>query len=235
MAATQYAAWTVTAGEQPTTTKWNILGTNDSSFNTGVGINDGAISFRALASDVMPTGTMLPYAAVSAPSANWLLCDGAAVSRSAYPLLFSTIGTIFGSGDGTTTFNVPNMKGRAPFGVDAAQVEFGNIGTPGGQKIVQQHTHGVNDPSHAHGVSDPGHQHYSVDGGQQNAIEVGSSTNTLTTNGNAAKITWGNTVTSNAATNIGIYGNPTGITIQNAGTGGNNLNPYLTTNFIIKT
>lgn len=47
----------------------------------------------------------------------WLLCNGAAVSRSTYASLFTAIGTTFGSGDGSTTFNVPDFRGRAPIGV----------------------------------------------------------------------------------------------------------------------
>ena len=48
MASSNYASWSVVAGEQPTTAKWNILGTNDSSFNSGLGFNDGIINTRHL-------------------------------------------------------------------------------------------------------------------------------------------------------------------------------------------
>lgn len=64
----------------------------------------------------MPTGSVIPYAGESAPD-GWLLCDGAAVSRTTYAALFAVIGTTFGSGDGSTTFNLPDLRGRVAVGV----------------------------------------------------------------------------------------------------------------------
>ena len=66
----------------------------------------------------VPSGVVAPFAGSSAPT-GWLLCYGQAVSRTAYAALFTAIGTTFGSGDGSTTFNVPDLRGRAPFGVDS--------------------------------------------------------------------------------------------------------------------
>ena len=65
----------------------------------------------------VPAGVVVPYAGAAAPS-GWLLCDGAAVSRAAKAALFAAIGTTFGAGDGSTTFNIPDLRGRAPFGRD---------------------------------------------------------------------------------------------------------------------
>lgn len=65
----------------------------------------------------MPSGATLPYAGPTAPT-GWLLCDGSAVSRTTYPTLFAAIGTTWGAGDGSTTFNVPDMRGRVPAGRD---------------------------------------------------------------------------------------------------------------------
>ncbi|MCR6633135.1 MAG: tail fiber protein [Magnetospirillum sp.] len=62
------------------------------------------------------TGEVRMFAASTAPS-GWLLCDGGAVSRTTYAALFATIGTVFGNGDGATTFNLPDLRGRAPIGV----------------------------------------------------------------------------------------------------------------------
>ncbi len=56
----------------------------------------------------------------SAPS-GYLLCDGSAVSRTTYNTLYSTIGTTYGAGDGSTTFNVPSLGGRIPIGIQTAQ------------------------------------------------------------------------------------------------------------------
>lgn len=62
-----------------------------------------------LSSSLAPTATVLPYAAVSAPS-GWLICDGSEVSRTTYANLFAVIGTSYGSGNGSTTFNVPDYR-----------------------------------------------------------------------------------------------------------------------------
>lgn len=62
-----------------------------------------------------PTGAVLSYGGASAPS-GWLLCDGSAVSRTTYADLFTALGTAFGVGDGSTTFNLPDLRGRAPIG-----------------------------------------------------------------------------------------------------------------------
>lgn len=63
------------------------------------------------------TGTVLPFAGSAAPD-GWLLCFGQAVSRATYANLFATIGTTFGVGDGSTTFNLPDLRGRIPAGKD---------------------------------------------------------------------------------------------------------------------
>lgn len=58
-----------------------------------------------------PTGTMLPFAGKTVP-AGFLLCNGAAISRKTYARLFSVLGTTWGAGDGSTTFNLPNVNDR---------------------------------------------------------------------------------------------------------------------------
>jgi len=65
----------------------------------------------------IPSGTIVPYGGSTTPS-GWLLCGGQAVSRSTYADLFTAISTIYGSGDGSTTFNVPDLRGRAAVGRD---------------------------------------------------------------------------------------------------------------------
>jgi microcystin-dependent protein len=62
---------------------------------------------------VMPTGVILPYGGTTAPT-GWLACDGTAISRTTYASLFTSIGTSFGVGDGSTTFNLPDLRGRFP-------------------------------------------------------------------------------------------------------------------------
>jgi microcystin-dependent protein len=66
-------------------------------------------------SPLMPSGTVLDFAGATAP-VGFLLCNGAAVSRSTYSDLFASIGTVWGVGDGSTTFNLPNFNGRTTIG-----------------------------------------------------------------------------------------------------------------------
>lgn len=78
-------------------------------------INNGAVTSEKLASDVIPqgvpAGAVQWFAATTAP-AGWLVCDGSAVSRTTYAGLFSVIGTTFGSGNNSTTFNLPDFRGQ---------------------------------------------------------------------------------------------------------------------------
>ncbi len=69
----------------------------------------------ALQSTITPAGTLNPFAGISVPS-GWLSCDGSAVSRTTYATLFTAISTSFGTGDGSTTFNLPDMRGRLALG-----------------------------------------------------------------------------------------------------------------------
>jgi microcystin-dependent protein len=69
--------------------------------------------------NVNPTGSISGYAAATAPD-GWLLCDGTAVSRSTFAALFAVIGTTYGVGDGSTTFNLPDLRQRFPLGKAAA-------------------------------------------------------------------------------------------------------------------
>ena len=65
--------------------------------------------------NTIPSGSMLPFAGTTPPQ-GWLLAQGQAVSRSQYPELFAAIGTTWGIGDGSTTFNLPDMRAAAPVG-----------------------------------------------------------------------------------------------------------------------
>lgn len=82
------------------------------------------------------TGTVLPFAGSTAPT-GWLLCFGQAVSRTTYANLFAVIGTTYGAGNGTTTFNLPDLRGRVPAGKDdmggsaASRLTNSGTGNPG--------------------------------------------------------------------------------------------------------
>lgn len=86
-------------------------------------LEDGAVLFTKLASAVanalVPTGTILAYGGATTPNSDWLLCYGQAVSRSTYSSLYAILGDLYGVGNGTTTFNLPDFRGRVPVGNDA--------------------------------------------------------------------------------------------------------------------
>lgn len=114
-----------------------IITVNELPFNTGV------------SGDTYPIGAIAPYAGDTAPT-NWLICDGSAISRDDYAELFLVIGTTYGSGDGSTTFNLPNLKGRVAVGKDTSQTEFDVLGETGGEKT---HTLTIQEiPSHNHAI-----------------------------------------------------------------------------------
>lgn len=93
--------------------------------------------------DSVQTGTIAMFGSVT-PPANWLLCNGALVSRATYAALFAIVGTSFGAGDGSTTFQLPDFRGRFALGVATA----GTGSTLGGTGGAIDHTH--TGPSHTH-------------------------------------------------------------------------------------
>lgn len=86
----------------------------DTSTNN-IRIHDGSTAGGA---EIIPAGTIVGYGAASAPT-GWLLCDDSAVSRSTYARLFAVIGTGYGTGNGSTTFNVPDLRDKVPLGKGA--------------------------------------------------------------------------------------------------------------------
>jgi microcystin-dependent protein len=156
-----------------------------------------------------PTGGLIMWGTGTAPS-GWLLCDGTAVNRTTYAALFAVIGTTFGVGDGSTTFNVPNYTNRMPYGT--------TVGATGGSATTTLIT--ANLPSHTHSITDPGHSHsYTI--------------NTLAGNNAAGSIPdyirQGSATTGTATTGI------TATDATGSGTAVTTISPYLGINFIIKT
>ena len=98
-----------------------------------------------------PAGIIMPFAGTVAPQ-GYLMCDGAAVSRTTYATLFGVIGTTFGAGDGSTTFNVPDLSGRVPLGVSSAHL----LGSTGGSETVTLTEQEL--PAHVHEVPQHGHE-----------------------------------------------------------------------------
>jgi microcystin-dependent protein len=78
----------------------------------------GQLSFTALGSaNTFASGMLMPYAGATAPT-GWLLCYGQAISRTTYADLYAVVGTTYGAGDGSTTFNLPDLRGRVVAGKD---------------------------------------------------------------------------------------------------------------------
>lgn len=87
--------------------------------------------------DGIPIGGIIPYGApINTLSQDWLPCLGQAVSRTFYHELFEKYGTIYGDGDGSTTFNLPNYGGRVPVGLDENDSDFDTLGAKIGEKEV---------------------------------------------------------------------------------------------------
>lgn len=91
---------------------------------------------------VSPTGMLMAYSA-STPPVGWLICDGTAIDRIIYAALFSVIGTTWGAGNGTTTFNVPNLAnrfligaGNIPFGTRGGNVSYSPMNTGSGYASI---------------------------------------------------------------------------------------------------
>lgn len=90
--------------------------------------------------DTLPIGAIMPYSSDNIPE-NWLLANGQEVSRTEYNHLFVIIGTIYGEGDGSTTFNLPNLCGKTVVGLDADDEDFNELGKTLGTK---EHNHALN-------------------------------------------------------------------------------------------
>ena len=116
-----------------------------------------------------PAGIVAPFAGTSAPS-GWLACNGAAVSRTDYATLFAAIGTTWGVGDGSTTFNVPDLRGTFLRGTGTN----GTYGTAVGQAVGSYAADTY--LNHSHTASQASHTHtYTAAGGNQNGGSPGSS------------------------------------------------------------
>lgn len=181
----------------------------------------------------VPSGALIAYAGSTTPS-GWLLCDGSAVSRTTYASLFTAIGTTHGVGDGSSTFNLPDMRGRVAAGKDdmggsaasrlttaGSGVDGATLGAVGGAQNVAltsaqnaAHTHTLYAPT-GDGVGGA-YINYLADSGSALPIQAASLPRT---------------VVAPAALDGSAYG----ASSSGSGTAHNNAQPTLVANYIIKT
>ncbi|AYD84510.1 minor tail protein [Microbacterium phage Miaurora] len=156
-----------------------------------------------------PVGAIYAFAGSNAP-ANYVPMDGRQLSRIEYPALFALIGVTYGPGNGSTTFNVPDARGRALVSIDTTQTEFNALGKKGGAKT---HTLTVNEMPkhrHGHGANSDGYvQHLTALDGTQDGDIVNRGSGTHVTRWAAMDEAGG-------------------------GAAHNNLQPYLTVTYVIK-
>lgn len=194
----------------------------------------------------VPVGAIVDYAGAAAP-AGWLLCCGQSVSRTVYAALFGVLGTLYGAGDGATSFGLPDLRGRATFGLDnmggvaanlvtmaGSSVNGVVLGAVGGSQLAAAHAHDVTDPGHTHALTDPGHAHgpnhgsgFVVpqgSGGEMDAVFAGG--------GDVEEKATAQTAV--AATGLVAASATTGLTIASAGGGSSqNMPPAIMLNRII--
>jgi len=140
-----------------------VINTNFSNLNTDKVETLSDLGITVSAADInqpIMTGVIQMWPVNTTPD-GWLLCRGQAVSRTTYSALYTLLGDTYGAGDGSTTFNLPDLQGNVPVGYDSTQSEFDALGETGGAKThtlteaeMPAHTHDaatgnflVNDPN----------------------------------------------------------------------------------------
>jgi microcystin-dependent protein len=192
----------------------------------------------AAAGFTMPAGIVVPYAGASSP-AGWLFCDGTAVSRTTYAALFSAIGTTYGSGNGSTTFTLPNtgskfIAGKGSVGWSNALTDTGGseIAVTVSHTHIYPHTHSgsttLGEGAHTH-LLDVDHNAaaYGSSGGIGITTSSPDATRTVASNNSAHQHSFS---TDNLSSST-VPPPSTAISTTNTA----NLPPYLTMNYIIKT
>ncbi len=249
LATTAFVAAAIAAGASivvgttpPVSPQPNMLWWNSELGQMFIWYNDGnttqwvVASPAATSSSLIPTGAITDYAGSTAPS-GWLLCNGQAVSRTTFAPLFAIIGTTYGVGDGSTTFNVPNNVGRVRVMVDPGSTVIPSLTTLGatsGQASVAlttanlaAHQHGpgsLTAASHGHGASGAGSVGNNLTNGTDRAVGTADGTN--------AGLFQSVVVNIAASGALGV----SGVTdLAGSGTAHNNVQPSIAVNAIIKT
>lgn len=208
---------------------------------------DGTVDAGWLAATAVPIGVWLPYGGTTDPPGGfWLLCDGRAVSRSTYAALFGVIGTTFGAGDGSTTFQLPNPRGRAVIGAGAGAglTNRAHGGTGGSEShLLTAAEAPLKGHGHGHNLADSGHDHvmraHGI-GGADFGPPVYESQYGWGLNARVGFVGDGNAPTYNvgAGETFGgaaqITGGVTAAAGQDAGAAHPNMQPWLASNYVIR-
>lgn len=177
------------------------------------------------------TGMIVGYGG-STPPLGWLRCDGSPISRTTYANLFNAIGTTYGSGDGSTTFNLPNLLDRVPIG---GQNNYA-LGASGGSKdsIVVSHNHLIT--QNVGGTFGYGGWGTIYGSGYGSAPGDVSGNITLLENYNSGIGNWAGGGNKQRGRNVYAKYNIPNFAMASAGSSGTgaNMQPYLAINFIIK-
>lgn len=182
-------------------------------FDSSVG-SSGAWRSAPLPVGGLPAGSIMAWG-TNTPPANWLLADGSAVSRTVYSSLFAVIGTTYGAGDGSTTFTLPDLRGRVPVGKNAAT--FGTLGATGGAE-----TH-----SHSNGSLAAGGTFFTAGGAVYFDYNT-KSTDSYTEN---VRAYW---PTNGSVAALNPEGSSSGIAVYGSTSSASSLAPYQVVNYIIK-
>jgi microcystin-dependent protein len=219
-------------------------------------------------STIIPSGAYLgeiratalsefPSAFIALLMPGWHPCSGQTRPRTDPLWVIASSAWAFGNGDGSTTYTLPDLRGRAPFGKDdmggsgAGRLSVGGsgvngalLGGAGGDQLAQAHGHTTTDPTHVHGVTDPTHNHSINDPGHTHTESTAANSASQGTFGVNAFFTQVGTAqtgsattgitTGSVATGIGIAGAATGLTVNSAESGNSqNVPPALVLNYVI--
>jgi len=180
--------------------------------------------------DLCPVGSIVMYGAASAPT-NWLLCDGTAVSRTTYADLFTAIGTTYGAGNGSSTFEVPDMQSRFPVGYDGGSSYA--LAATGGATTDTPTLSGTNAGTTLSASQIPAHQHGGVTTGWPSGSWTGG------TGAVQTAIDVSGDSTASGAVNLSLENTGGGSSHTHTWSGTSTavdiLPPYLVVNYIIKT
>ena len=188
----------------------------------------------------MEAGLIYMYGGSTAPN-GFLICDGSEISRTTYSSLFAAIGTIYGAGDNSTTFNIPNISGRVAIGSSVSH----NItnGMPAHSHTIPAHGHThtikATTPKLVHSITQPMFKYNPPSGGQRSSFYSSGTKDTTNANTTTAASRSANLAIANhsatACTKTGSITDCSVFDFETAGSGSshNNMQPYITLNYII--